>query len=229
MNLVGAPFEQRAAGRKTHVVNWIGIQESPQMLKPYNAGAFSSSLCTMFNEPDPHNGVKLTQKEKDLIAAWIDLLVPFCGDYTEFANWKENEQELNEYFTAKRETTNARDARNYAAWAKNAPEECVAENQDPYADQVPTAEKKQEEKVLTFTFDQPKLLDQMKIRLKPDAPSDQRFEVQFGGFRESNSIPPGSTGTFAVQKGQSAQEAVISGETDWIEKVEIFGFNEEKK
>ena len=89
--------------------------------------------------------------------------------------------------------------------------------------------KKQEEKVLTFTFDQPKLLDQMKIRLKPDAPSDQRFEVQFGGFRESNSIPPGSTGTFAVQKGQSAQEAVISGETDWIEKVEIFGFNEEKK
>ena len=229
MNLVGAPFEQRASGRKTHVVNWIGIQESPQMLKPYNAGAFSSSLCTMFNEPDPHNGVKLTQAEKDLIAAWIDLLVPFCGDYTEFANWKENEQELNEYFTAKREITNARDAQNYAAWAKNAPEECVVENQNPYADQVPTAEKKQEGNVLTFTFDQPKMLDQVKIRLKSDAPSDQRFEVQLGGFHESNSIPPGNTGTFAVQKGQSTQEAVITGETDWIEKVEIFGFNEEKK
>ncbi|MGL4594339.1 MAG: hypothetical protein ACRCUY_06380, partial [Thermoguttaceae bacterium] len=88
------------AGKQTPVVNWINVQESPEMLSPYKAGAATSSLLTMF---DPHlaqNGkthhdVKLSREALDKIAFWIDALVPFCGDYFEANSW--NEQELSKY------------------------------------------------------------------------------------------------------------------------------------
>jgi len=228
LNLTNAQFVDRANGKKSPVVNWIGIQESPQMLEPYNSGAFSSSICTMFNEPNPHNGVKLTQEEKDRIAAWIDLLVPFCGDYAEAANWDENERKLHDYFLAKRKLSDAHDAQNYAAWAKNAPEECVTESQNPYRNLAPTAEKKVEGNVMTLTFPQAVKLDQVKIRLKKDAPSEQRIEVNAGEMREGAGIRPGTTGTFAVPNGQSTQNVTLTGGVEWIEKMEVFGFLEEK-
>jgi hypothetical protein len=75
------------------IVNWMNVQEVPTMLPPYHAGAARSKLITMLREG--HNKVKLTREELDKIACWIDLLVPYCSDYTESNAW--TTQELAEY------------------------------------------------------------------------------------------------------------------------------------
>ena len=38
-----------------------------------------------------HHDVKLSREEMDKLAAWIDLVVPFCGDYVEANAWSEAE------------------------------------------------------------------------------------------------------------------------------------------
>ncbi len=83
-SLKGAPGQWSPAYRalaNRRVNNWIDIQESPELLPPYRAGAVKSPLMRMLREG--HNGVRLEQGELDLIACWIDLLVPCFGDYTE--------------------------------------------------------------------------------------------------------------------------------------------------
>ena len=60
------------------------------MLPPYFAGAARSRLPKMLE--DGHGDTKLTRAERETIACWIDLAVPFCGDYTEAAAWTEAEQ-----------------------------------------------------------------------------------------------------------------------------------------
>jgi len=61
------------------VANWINIQSGPEMLKPYAAGASQSRLIKILDEG--HYDVKLAANEREKIVTWIDLLVPFCGDY----------------------------------------------------------------------------------------------------------------------------------------------------
>ena len=50
-----------------------------------------------------HYDVELSSLELAKIACWIDLLVPFCGDYTEAGAWSEGEKEKYARFQAKRE------------------------------------------------------------------------------------------------------------------------------
>jgi hypothetical protein len=38
-----------------------------------------------------HNGVRLSREELDKFICWIDLAVPFCGDYDEANAWTEDE------------------------------------------------------------------------------------------------------------------------------------------
>ena len=59
------------------------------MLPPYSAGAAKSRLMTLLEQG--HGDVKLSREEIDKIACWIDLLVPFCGDYLEANAWSEAE------------------------------------------------------------------------------------------------------------------------------------------
>jgi len=61
--------------------NWVSPQSAPPMLAPYHAGAVNSRLIELLEEG--HEEVRLTQEEMDRIACWIDLAVPFSGDYTE--------------------------------------------------------------------------------------------------------------------------------------------------
>jgi len=62
-------------------LKWISPQSQPPMLPPYLAGAAKSSFLK-YLEP-AHYKVALSRAEKEKMAAWIDLLVPFSGDYTE--------------------------------------------------------------------------------------------------------------------------------------------------
>jgi len=87
-------------GHSNDLVNWISVQSVPSMLTPYSAGACRSRLITMLREG--HNGVKLSRPELERIACWIDLLVPFCGDYFEANTWSPKETERYEYLMKKR-------------------------------------------------------------------------------------------------------------------------------
>ena len=61
--------------------SWISPQSAPPMLVPYAAGAAKSRLIEMLTEG--HENVELSAEQMDAIACWIDLGVPFSGDYTE--------------------------------------------------------------------------------------------------------------------------------------------------
>jgi hypothetical protein len=81
-------------------VNWISAQSRPSLLPPYFAGAAKSSLMRHL-EPG-HNDVNVTQAEKERVACWIDLCVPFCGSYTEANTWEPQVKATYLYFEAKR-------------------------------------------------------------------------------------------------------------------------------
>lgn len=91
------PFQGDCKGR---VVNWIGAQSVPEPLPPYFAGAARSELLTMLEEG--HKGVKLSREELETIACWLDLLVPYCGDYREANAWTEAEMKKHERYAEKR-------------------------------------------------------------------------------------------------------------------------------
>ena len=88
-------------GRDDHpLVNWVSAQSAPPMLKPNAAGSNRSKLIEILEKG--HEGVALTREELDTIAAWIDLGVPFCGDYLEANAWDDGEKRKYEHFAAKR-------------------------------------------------------------------------------------------------------------------------------
>jgi len=97
------------------IVNWINIQSAPPMLAPYTAGASQSRLVRMLEEGS-HYGIQLTQAELDRFIVWIDLLVPYCGDYTEAMN----EEVVPRYreFLDKRRRWHAQESQNIEAFLR---------------------------------------------------------------------------------------------------------------
>lgn len=71
------------------MVNWISAGSVPTGLPAYSAGSNKSKLMRLLDEG--HEKVILTPAEMEKLAAWIDLGVPFCGDYTEAHAWNEAE------------------------------------------------------------------------------------------------------------------------------------------
>jgi len=89
------------SGKPNRIVNWLNVQSIPPMLPPYFAGAAKSDLMVMLEQG--HNDVKLSREEMDKIACWIDLLVPFCGDYLEANAWSDAEKQKYARYQAKRD------------------------------------------------------------------------------------------------------------------------------
>ncbi|MDR2114800.1 MAG: hypothetical protein LBP87_00305, partial [Planctomycetaceae bacterium] len=97
-------------GLPNEIVHWLNVQSVPTMLPPYFAGSPKSKLLRMFGEnaashpkTEPyHKNVQLNDLERRQLALWIDLLVPFCGSYTEANNWNENQKAEFAYYLAKR-------------------------------------------------------------------------------------------------------------------------------
>ena len=82
------------------IVKWIGSQSVVSQLPPYFAGASRSQLITLLERG--HYGVAMTREEMDKLACWIDLLVPFSGDYYEAAAWTPAERQKYEHYQDKR-------------------------------------------------------------------------------------------------------------------------------
>ncbi|NLZ03722.1 MAG: hypothetical protein GXY19_00940 [Phycisphaerae bacterium] len=101
------------AGTSNALVNWISAQSVPDMLPAYSAGAARSRLLSLL--ADGHYDAQVTPEEIERIACWIDLQVPFCGDYQEASQWTAEEQQRYEHFLAKRRRMEELERRNIAA------------------------------------------------------------------------------------------------------------------
>ena len=74
--------------------NWISPQSGPQVLAPYSFGSSRSGLMALLEAG--HEDVRLSREEMDKLACWIDLAIPYCGDYAEANLWTEaNRQDYN--------------------------------------------------------------------------------------------------------------------------------------
>jgi hypothetical protein len=71
-------------------IHWISPQSGPAVMKPYSFGAARSPMLEMVRRG--HNKVALSREELEKLACWIDLAVPFCGEYTEANRWSQKEQ-----------------------------------------------------------------------------------------------------------------------------------------
>ena len=95
------------------LVNWINNMSVPTMLPPCYKGAAKSKLITMLEQG--HEEVTLSREEMDKIACWIDLLVPYCGDYTEANAWTQEELARYAHFLKKRERMEEMERKNIKA------------------------------------------------------------------------------------------------------------------
>jgi hypothetical protein len=118
--LVGAnrqdlPWAQRAllGDYRGRLVNWIGAQSVPEPLPPYFAGATRSELPELLEQG--HKGVRLSREERDKLNCWIDLFVPYCGEYTEAGAWTGDEQQKYARYQDKRRRMEALERQNIAA------------------------------------------------------------------------------------------------------------------
>jgi hypothetical protein len=95
------------------LVNWIDCMSEPELLPPYARGAATSKLMALLR--DGHEGVTLAPPELETLACWIDLLVPFCGDYWEANAWSQDEREFYARTEAKRRQMEAVEKENIRA------------------------------------------------------------------------------------------------------------------
>lgn len=71
---------------ENNYINWIGRLSTPEMVPPYSFGSARSPLFDLLLAG--HDGrVNLSQEELDKVAAWIDLNIPFVGEYDESNVW----------------------------------------------------------------------------------------------------------------------------------------------
>lgn len=76
-----------SAGEPNEWINHHTRLMNMEIIPPYYAGSATSGLLKMLKKG--HHNVKLTQDELDTISAWIDLNIPFIGEYDEMNDWDE--------------------------------------------------------------------------------------------------------------------------------------------
>ncbi|MCE5240040.1 hypothetical protein LLH23_16385 [bacterium] len=108
------PGQGYLAGHPTPLVNWVGAQSAPPILPPNSVGATQSRLLGMLDAG--HHGVKLSTEEYERLACWIDLNIPYCGDYTEANCWTDAEKAKYDHLLQKRRLSDALERQGVAEW-----------------------------------------------------------------------------------------------------------------
>ena len=103
------------------LVNWIDCMSEPSMLPPYHRGAATSKLLTLLEKG--HEDVELNAQELEKIACWIDLLVPYCGDYREANTWSPGERDYYDRIEARRKLMEEKERENLRELIQHAEEE----------------------------------------------------------------------------------------------------------
>lgn len=94
-------WQHSLLGQPNRLVSWITAQSAPPMRAALSAGSVRSGLYDMLAEG--HGGVTLTDEELDKIACWIDLGVPYCGDYRQDHAWPPEKEAEYAYYQHKRD------------------------------------------------------------------------------------------------------------------------------
>ena len=68
---------------------------------------------------EEHKGVKLSRPELDKIACWIDLLVPYCGYYSEANTWSAEDVKKYDRYWLKRKRMEEIERENIEAMIAN--------------------------------------------------------------------------------------------------------------
>ncbi|MGL4944415.1 MAG: DUF7402 domain-containing protein [Thermoguttaceae bacterium] len=118
-------------GEPNDIVNWLNVQSIPPMLPPYSFGSAKSKLMTLLD--GAHYDVVLSPKEKETLACWIDLAVPFCGSYTESNLWSDRQKAEYDYYMNKRSQMAVWESKNIASLLRKNSGEIVRDN-DPLPD-----------------------------------------------------------------------------------------------
>ena len=116
------------------LVNWISAQSAVEPLPPNTAGSAHSGLCKLLDQG--HKGVQLSREERDKINCWIDLLVPYCGDYFEAGAWTAEETQKYQRYLDKRRRMEALERQNVNDFISNRDEKA----QGKTVAQIPAAE-----------------------------------------------------------------------------------------
>jgi len=121
LGLLGAKYDEKQRNwigdPDKGLVRWIHKQSRPTELPPYHSGAARSPLLDMIDKG--HHGVKLDDVEFQKIAAWIDLLVPFAGDYREGGHWSKRDHAYYTYYETKRTIQREEEEASVKAWLAN--------------------------------------------------------------------------------------------------------------
>lgn len=114
--------DQFDKGRTDAIVDWISNSSEPTMIPPQYGGSTRSKLVTMLEtgRMPPTSGpekpkLKLSRREMDTLCAWIDLVIPFGGDYVEANAWTEGELKTARERLRLRQEADQRDLDNIAA------------------------------------------------------------------------------------------------------------------
>ena len=124
LTLTKTPFKEkecnRARGQANDIVNWISNSSEPTMIPPQYGGSTKSKLLAINDpktSPCPAKN-NLSRKELDKLAAWIDLAIPFCGDYVEANAWNEGEMKTATERLALNKKAKEIDRKNVAEYVK---------------------------------------------------------------------------------------------------------------
>lgn len=88
---VGPECQKLGEGRANKWINWINNSSVATMIPPRAGGSTRSGLFPLLEKV--HYKVKLSTEELDKLHAWVDLVIPFCGDYFEANAWSKRELE----------------------------------------------------------------------------------------------------------------------------------------
>jgi hypothetical protein len=97
------------------LVNWVSAASAPPIQKPLSAGSNTSRLFAGMLVKG--HCKTLTPDAAARLALWVDLGVPFCGDYTEANAWDDAERAKYAQYQAKRDRAAAQDEAALAARA----------------------------------------------------------------------------------------------------------------
>ena len=122
LNLTGALKRRHTRGKYDYYivnpeegpVSWISKMSGPGSLPPYSSGAANSELLAMLEKG--HYEVDLNQEAFDKLSAWLDLLVPFSGDYQGANDWSWEELAYYNYYEEKRRNHREEELANIRDW-----------------------------------------------------------------------------------------------------------------
>lgn len=83
---------KRQADEPNRYISYWTKWEYMKPYPPYRAGSIRSGMIQMLDKG--HQGITLSTEEMDKLRAWIDLNIPYCGEYDDDNIWNQRDQKL---------------------------------------------------------------------------------------------------------------------------------------